>query len=71
MCIGENGFLTSKTTLYIAIMARYIKQEMNDLDGTGEKRVYYRMKIEQNVDMVHFVEQITYPGSGLSKGNVL
>ena len=52
-------------------MARYIKQEMNDLDGTGEKRVYYRMKIEQNVDMEHFVEQITYPGSGLSKGNVL
>ena len=47
-------------------MARYIKQEMNDLDGTGEKRVYYRMKIEQNVDMEHFVEQITYPGSGLS-----
>ena len=46
-------------------MARYVKQEMNDLDGTGEKRVYYRMKIEQNIDMEHFVEQITYPGSGL------
>ncbi|CAK7061754.1 MAG: hypothetical protein PARBB_02925 [Parabacteroides distasonis] len=52
-------------------MARYIKQEMNDLDGTGKKRVYYRMKIEQNVDMEHFVERITYPGSGLSRGNVL
>ncbi|TGY55023.1 DNA-binding protein [Parabacteroides distasonis] len=52
-------------------MARYIKQEMSDLDGTGKKRVYYRMKIEQNVAMEHFVERITYPGSGLSRGNVL
>ncbi len=48
-------------------MARYIKQEMSDLDGTGKKRVYYRMKIEQNVAMEHFVERITYPGSGLSR----
>ncbi|WP_455634481.1 HU family DNA-binding protein [Parabacteroides sp.] len=52
-------------------MARYIKQEMSDLDGTGKKRVFYRMKIERNVDMEHFVERITHPGSGLSKGNVL
>ncbi|WP_455626437.1 HU family DNA-binding protein [Parabacteroides sp.] len=52
-------------------MAEYIKQEMSDLDGTGEKRVFYRMKIERNVDMEHFVERITYPGSGLSKGSVM
>ncbi len=52
-------------------MAKYIKQEMNDLNGKGEKQVYYRMKIERNVDMEHFVEQITCPGSGLSRGNVL
>lgn len=25
-------------------MAEYIKQEINDLHGTGEKKVYYRMK---------------------------
>lgn len=52
-------------------MARYIKQEMNDLNGAGEKRVFYRMKIEQNVDMEHFVERIARPGSGMSKGDVL
>ncbi len=28
-------------------MARYIKQEMSDLNGTGEKRVFYRMKIDR------------------------
>lgn len=52
-------------------MAEYIKQEMSDLHRTGDKRVYYRMKVEQNLDMEHFVKRITYPGSGLSKGNVI
>ena len=52
-------------------MAEYIKQEMCDLNGTGEKPVYYRMKIQRNMDMEDFVERITYPGSGLSKGNVM
>ena len=47
-------------------MAEYIKQEMCDLNGTGEKPVYYRMKIQRNMDMEDFVERITYPGSGLS-----
>ena len=32
-------------------MAEYIKQEMCDLNGTGEKPVYYRMKIQRNMDM--------------------
>ena len=52
-------------------MAEYIKQEMCDLNGTGEKPVYYRMKIQRNMDMEDFVERITYPGSGLSRGSVI
>lgn len=31
-------------------MAEYIKQEMCDLNGTGEKPVYYRMKIQRNME---------------------
>lgn len=52
-------------------MARYIKQEMSDLNGTGEKRVFYRMKIERNIDMDSFAELISRPGSGLSKASVM
>ena len=52
-------------------LAEYIKQEMCDLNGTGEKPVYYRMKIQRNMDMEDFVERITYPGSGLSRGSVI
>lgn len=52
-------------------MAEYIKQEMYDLNGTGEKPAYYRMKIERNMEMREFVERITYPGSGLSRGSVM
>ena len=66
-------FFTGKyEQLYlVAVMAEYIKQEMCDLNGTGEKPVYYRMKIQRNMDMEDFVERITYPGSGLSRGSVI
>lgn len=60
-----------RNNLYTAVMARYITQEMNDLDGKGEKRVYYRMKIEENVDADSFMDQIAYPGSGLSRASVV
>lgn len=52
-------------------MARYIKQEMSDLNGKGEKRVFYRMKIEGNIDTEQFMDEIAYPGSGLSRANVV
>lgn len=52
-------------------MAKYIKQEMNAFNGESEKRVYYRMKIERNMDMDSFVERVAYPGSGLSRASVL
>ena len=51
-------------------MAEYIKQEMNDPQGKGEKKVYYRMRIYRNVGMDELVKQIARPGSGLSEGTV-
>ena len=51
-------------------MAEYIKQEMNDPQGKGEKKVYYRMRIYKNVGMDELVKQIARPGSGLSEGTV-
>ena len=52
-------------------MAKYIKQEMNALHGEGENPVYYRMKIERNIDLDEFAERISFPGSGVSKASVL
>lgn len=52
-------------------MARYIKQEVSDFSGKGEKRVFYRMKIEENVDANQFMDEIAYPGSGLSRASVV
>ncbi len=37
-------------------MAEYIKQEMNDLHGTGEKKVYYRMKRNLHFTYEGFLE---------------
>ena len=51
-------------------MAEYIKQEMNDPQGKGETKVYYRMRIYKNVGMDELVKQIARPGSGLSEGTV-
>ena len=59
-------------TLYIqVIMAEYIKQEMSDLDGSGEERVFYRMKIYHNINAKEFVSKLAHPGSGLNEGSVL
>ena len=52
-------------------MAEYIKQEMSDLDGSGEQRVFYRMKTYHNINAREFVSKLARPGSELSEGNVL
>lgn len=52
-------------------MAKYIKQEMSNLDGTGEKRVFYRMKIEKNINTSQFIDEIAYPGSGVSRATMI
>lgn len=51
-------------------MAEYIKQEMNDIDGSGKERSYYRMKTYRNIDADEFVNKIAQPGSGLNEGSV-
>ena len=51
-------------------MAKYFKQEMPDLRNTGKKKFYYRMKVNENIDFDELVRRLTYPGSGLDKGQV-
>jgi len=52
-------------------MARYIRQEMNDLDGKGEGKVYYRMAIDRCIDFKELAKRIAYPGSGVTEGEVI
>ncbi len=52
-------------------MAKYIKQEMTDLDGSGKQRVYYRMKTQGTLSGRDFIRKVAYTGSGLSEGNVM
>ena len=46
-------------------MAEYIKQEMSDLDGSGEERTFYRMKICHNIDTKEFISKLARPASGV------
>ena len=52
-------------------MAEYIKQEMSDLDGSGEERSFYRMKICHHIDTKEFISKLARPASGMNKGTVL
>ena len=51
-------------------MAEYIKREMPDMNGTGERKAYYKVKTYSNLCSEDFVKKICYPGSGLNKGDV-
>ena len=51
-------------------MAQYIKQEMPDMAGTGEKKAYYRMKTEHHFDTEKFVKWMTRV-SGMKRGEVM
>ena len=51
-------------------MAKYIKQEVPDMKKTGKQKVFYRLKIEHNVDFQEFVEKIC-SHSGISRGEAL
>lgn len=48
-------------------MAKYIKQEIADMRGTGETKAYYRMKTIRNIGMKEFIEIMTRYG-GLTEG---
>lgn len=56
---------------FIKYMAKYIKQELPDLHKTGEKKAYYRLKIERNIDFQHFIDCISSHNSGISKGEAM
>lgn len=52
-------------------MAKYIVQEMNDLNKTGKKQAYTRMETFGNLSKDEFIDRITYAGSGFSKAQVV
>ena len=52
-------------------MAKYIKQELPDLHKKGEKKAYYRLQTERNIDFQGFVERISAHQSGISRGEAL
>lgn len=52
-------------------MAKYIKQEMPDIRQTGEKKVYYRLKTERNIDPNEFIRSLSHTFSGMSEGDIM
>ena len=52
-------------------MAKYIKQEVPDMQKTGEQKAFYRLKIEHHVDFQEFVEKLCSHHSGISRGEAL
>ena len=52
-------------------MAKYIKQEMTDLSGKGEEKVYYRLQTERNIDFKELAEHIERRRNIMDKGLVI
>lgn len=52
-------------------MAKYIKQEMPDIRQTGEKKVYYRLKTERNIDSEEFIHSLSNTFRGMSEGDIM
>ena len=52
-------------------MAKYIKQEMTDLSGKGEEKVYYRLQTERNIDFKALAEYVGRHNEMMSKGLVI
>lgn len=51
-------------------MAKYIKQEMSDLDGTGKKRSYYRLQTIRNLSGDEFIEMMAGRHAGVNPAMV-
>ena len=51
-------------------MAKYIKQEMIDLSGKGEEKVYYRLQTERNISFTEFAQQIEQHHGLMNRGLV-
>ena len=52
-------------------MAKYIKQEMIDLSGKSEEKVYYRLQSERNIDFEELAEHVGRHNGMMSKGLVI
>lgn len=52
-------------------MARYIKQEMPDLNNTGKQQCYYRMEIERNISTQELIDRMSHPGSGMDRARAV
>ena len=51
-------------------MAKYIKQEMIDLSGKGEEKVYYRLQTERNISFTELAQQIEQHHGLMNRGLV-
>lgn len=51
-------------------MTKYIKQEMNDLDGKGKKRSYYRLQTIRNISGEEFIEMMAGRHAGVNPAMV-
>ena len=52
-------------------MAKYIKQEVPDMQKTGEQKVFYRMKVERNIDFQEFIRKVCSHHTGITRGEAL
>ena len=52
-------------------MAKYIKQEMVDLSGKGEEKIYYRLQTERNIDFTELAQQIEQHHGLMDRGLVM
>lgn len=51
-------------------MAKYIKQEMIDLSGKGEEKIYYRLQTERNIGFDELVQEIELRHRIMNRGLV-
>ena len=52
-------------------MEKYIKQEVPDMQKTGEQKVFYRMKVERNIDFQEFIHIPQLPMSFVHSAGML
>lgn len=52
-------------------MAKYIKQEMTDLSGKGEEKVYYRLQSERNIDFEELTDHVGRHNGMMSRGLIV
>jgi len=52
-------------------MAKYIKQEVPDMQKKGEQKVFYRLKTERNVDFEEFIRELCSRYRGIGRGEAL